>query len=206
MGGRKKADQFGDQFRADLAWWKAYAKFFNGTAAIVDTSVDCINSIMTDASLTGYGVCFKGDWLGGYFNSFSAPEDWAALLPAYNHWVNIFVPQNHCGNINVLEMVPVYLAAHRYGALWVNSKVLLISDNTQVVGMINKGVSSNKFCMKLLRGLFWCSALFNFHLTATHISGEDNCVPDYLSRIPLEGSVFGNGFEFLCCSLFKGAR
>ena len=37
--------------------------------------------------------------------------------------------------------------------------------------------------MKYLRHIFWLSAVFNFHLKAVHVLGEDNVLADRIYRL-----------------------
>ena len=86
-------------------------------------------------------------------------------------------------NINLLELIPVFLAVRRLGALNPNSHLFVESDNTQVVNMLNNGVSKNRTCMMMLRTLFWLLVHYNCTLFCVHIPGILNIVPDFLSRI-----------------------
>ena len=49
--------------------------------------------------------------------------------------------------------------------------------------IINKGSTFNPIVMDALHRMFWLSALFNFKLTARHISGQCNIIADAISRI-----------------------
>lgn len=65
---------------------------------------------------------------------------------------------------------------------------------------MNRGTSSNDYCMSVLRFLFWYSVCFNFHLRCIHIDGDVNIIPDSLSRIAHNGyHIFQHDFS-LCCS------
>lgn len=87
----------------------------------------------------------------------------------------------------------------RYGPSWRNRKVLLFSDNYQVVSLINKGVSNNGYCMKIMRKVFWESVKFNFHIVARHLPGGRNIIPDYLSRIRVHNEIFRYSY-LMCCA------
>ena len=58
----------------------------------------------------------------------------------------------------------------------------VLTDNTQVLSMVNTGRSSSVRCMFWIRELFWVSVIHNFHLVASHIGTDDNVIPDFLSR------------------------
>ena len=66
---------------------------------------------------------------------------------------------------------------------WHGMHIIVYSDNTATVAMVNKGSSRNPVAMEWLRQLFWLSATKNFHITARHIAGVDNIVSDRLSRL-----------------------
>ena len=58
----------------------------------------------------------------------------------------------------------------------------VLTDNTQVLSMVNTGRSSSVRCMFWIRELFWVSVIHNFDLVASHIGTDDNVIPDFLSR------------------------
>lgn len=74
------------------------------------------------------------------------------------------------------------------------------TDSASVHYMVNKGASSNSQCMVLLRDIFWICALSNIHVTARHISGEDNLLADLLSRTMFTNNLSCIDVFHLCCS------
>ena len=186
-----------DEFRADLAWWADFAEVFNGRAAMIDRNYGLGPVIFTDSSLNGYGVVHGSDWLAGYFSSECLPLGVGALIGDHRHWINVSV--DDCDNINVLELIPLWLAAHRYGRSWTNRQVICYTDNTQVISVINRGRSANKTCMMFIRDIFWCSVLYNFHLIAHHIPGVRNVTADMLSRITNTNDLSCICDVGLCC-------
>ena len=115
-----------------------------------------------------------GVWDPGGANCLSVPD---------HHWE--LPPDSYESdmNINILELWPIVIAAKRWGSSWKDKKVRVLTDNTQVLSMINTGRSSSVRCMFWIRELFWLSFLYNFHLVASHIGTHDNVIPDYLSRL-----------------------
>lgn len=85
-------------------------------------------------------------------------------------------------NINVMELWPVLCAINRWGNDMRNRKIIIRSDNSQVVTMLNTGRLSNIQCMRWLRELFWLSFIFNIHIVGVHVKSVDNTLADYLSR------------------------
>ena len=99
-----------------------------------------------------------------------------------HHWELPPTSYDASMNINVLEIWPVLVSAKRWGSSWRGAKVNILTDNTQVLQMINCGRSSSVLCMFWIRELFWLSFIYNFHLVASYISTHDNIIPDFLSR------------------------
>lgn len=190
------------EFEKDILWWRSFSKHFNGVSCIIQETVGGL-ILHSDASLSGYGFVHNTDWGAGFFNTSEEPEDICECDPSHGHWANISIPYEYCDNINVLEIVPILIAVNKYGYTWRNQKICWFTDNLQVVNMVNKGTSINDYCMEVLRCIFWCSVVFNFHIICKHIAGSDNIIPDQLSRIKGVGSIFSNGFS-LCCSTPSG--
>lgn len=86
-------------------------------------------------------------------------------------------------DINELEMWPVLSSVLRWGYRWRNKRVVLYTDNNQVLYAINDNKSRNNKVMGWLREIFWSSFVYNFYLTAARIPSAENVLPDCLSRI-----------------------
>lgn len=183
-------------FVSDLTWWRKYSHTFNGVTCIIQEEGPHLYS---DASKTGYSVTHGSDWVAGFFNSAEVPSDIYLSDPYHMHWINIAIDQSHRENINVLEIIPILLAVNRFGHAWRDKAVTWYSDNSQVVYSVNKGSSTNDYCMEVLRYIFWSSVVHNFHLKCKHISGSDNVIPNTLSRIGFKGTVFDKNLP-ICCS------
>lgn len=152
----------------------------------------------TDSCLEGYGLWVGQDWQAGYFGNNHSP-DTSNLQPEHEHWVNVYLEQDS-HNINVLELIPIWLCLKRCGVHWRDSHVVCFTDNASVKYMINKGSSSNELCMVLLRDIFWLCAINNMHLTARHIPGTSNVLADLLSRIIYTNDIGVIDNFSLCCS------
>lgn len=83
------------------------------------------------------------------------------------HWINLQPGGQASKNINVLELLSIWLACILWGSGWKDRQVICWSDKTQVVASINKGSSCNLINMSLLRSIFWYSVRHNFHLVAS---------------------------------------
>ena len=92
-------------------------------------------------------------------------------------------PEVQDRHINFKELAAVVLAAQRWGPLWANKHIVVLSDNSTTVACINHGSSRSVLLMKYLRHNFWLSAMFNFRLKAVHVPGEDNVLADIISRL-----------------------
>lgn len=132
--------------------------------------------LMTDSSLTGYGLVLGSDWQAGSYNDSFVPTDWDWKTDVHGHWQNVSkrVVSPRDDNINLLELVPVWLGIGRLVRSYRDVHVVVLSDNTQVVNMLNFGKSSNVSGMCLLREIFWLCAFFNLYVTARHVPGLDN--------------------------------
>ena len=119
--------------------------------------------VHTDACDVGAGSYCEGD----YFYC-----SWSVDLPA--------VQDSH---INFKELAAVVLAAKKWGPLWANKPVVVLSDNSTTEACINRGSSHSVLLMKYLRHIFWLSVVFNFRLKAVHVLGEDNVLADRISQL-----------------------
>lgn len=153
--------------------------------------------VSRDASTVGYSVVHNYDWVAGFFNSSEVPNDVHLCKPYHMHWLNVSVQEQYKDNINVL-VIPILLAVNRFGRSWSGRTVTWYSDIMQVVHIVNKGSSNNKYCMEVLRYIFWWSVFHNFHLKCKHVPGKSNIIPDYLSRVGHGGSIFKNDLP-ICC-------
>ena len=70
----------------------------------------------------------------------------------------------------------------RWGPELRDSQIQVVTDNTQVMYMINTGRSANSCCMAWLREIFWLCFIFNVELYAMYINTKENTFADALSR------------------------
>ena len=162
--------------RSDIVWWLEFAKQFNGSAKVIKP-IDTHLAVYSDSSFSGYAALHGSDWLMGVWE-----QEGRCPLPAaaVHHWVP--PPPSYNKNINELEFWPVLLAAKRWGHLWENCELVFVTDNTQVMHMLNSGRSSNKLCMSWIREMFWLSVNRNFYFKSVYIPTKDNVICDALSR------------------------
>lgn len=190
------------EFHKDLYWWQEFARSFNGLSVYIPENEGGGLWYATDASQKGYGIWSDRDWQGGYFDTEKSPSTSnISINESHNHWFNVNLQEWPIEdvNINFLELIPIYLGLQRLTSRYRDAHILCYTDNTQCCSMINKGVSTNKSCMSLLREIFWLCVLSNCYLSAVHIPGIDNHIPDRISRIA--DSELSDVLEnFMCCS------
>jgi len=80
------------------------------------------------------------------------------------------------------ELVPIVVSCAVWGALLQHKNVKFHCDNQGLMEAINKGSSKEETMMYLIRCLWFFTAVFDIHITATHIAGIANNAADMLSR------------------------
>lgn len=197
--GTKKRIRLPESIKLDLNWWRAFMETFNGSASIVRFNFGAGPTVWTDACITGYGVYGGGDWQAGMFNSeFNIPD----FSDHHGHLINMSKPVvcPKDDNVNYWELLAVLQAVRRYSYAYCNCHLIVATDNTQVVAMVNGGSSINLSCLEVLREIFWIAAIFNIFITLKHIPGVENVIADKLSRIyPRTGNCLLQQLS-LCCS------
>ena len=156
--------------KENLQWLLTASCVFNGTVAIVNEPPLPEFSFASDACETGGAAFFQSDWF-------------------YVGWELDF-PQYCNVHINLKELFTVLLAVVRWGHLWKNRHITLYTDNQVTMYAINKGCIRNILGMHFIRELFCILAIYNIHISARHISGRDNIIPDALSRLHDEKFAF----------------
>ena len=136
----------------------------------------------SDASFEGFGAWLGKDWLFGTWNKGALPP----IDPGCSHIED--PPATPISrNINVCELWPNVVGLRRWGQHFACSRLHLITDNMQVLAMINTGRSSNSVCMTWLREIFWMCFIWNLDVWASYIKSADNVLADALSRLPYSG-------------------
>ena len=107
---------------SDLAWWKLFASFWNGTALVIPPNYTA-NIVTSDAS---------GSWgCGAWFENF---------------WFSIKWEQNYGTlHITVKEMVPIIISAITWGHNWKGGQIVAHCDNIAVVTAINNRSCKNSY-------------------------------------------------------------
>ena len=171
----------------DLDFWTNFARTFNGRAVILAAPVLHPAFFATDACDNGIGGFFDGATFGGTFGQL---EDIAG--PGHLKHRDLWPPPFLAGpggkptlpSIGYKELFAVWWACVLWGPSWGGLTIIVHVDNEGAEGMLNSGTcrSHNPAYQKLLRRIFWLSALGCFRLRATRITTEDNVLADRLSR------------------------
>ena len=167
-----------DETKKDLDWWLDFCKVFNCKSLIKNDCADF--PMVSDASLKGFGAWAGKDY---FYGSWSGVDNFS---PGSEHWEGPPQYDNfhiHKRNINVYELWPVLVGLRRWAYLYKNTRVNAITDNMQVLAMLNTGRSKNKLCMEWLREIFWLCFIHNIEIFATYIRSADNVLADQLSRL-----------------------
>ena len=151
------------EFKADVAWWVAFTRGWNGVAimpAAVQRTPAAELTFCSDAS--GSWGC--GAWSGQQW--FQIP--WDDVLAGWH--------------IAAKELLPIVIAAALWGKEWHGKQVHGGCDNQAVVEALEARACRDRVLMDLLRCLFFFEATHDFQLVVSHVRGVDNGIADDLSR------------------------
>lgn len=153
------------EFRADLEAWSIFIEHFNGKALFHSGKLCSSRTLhlFTDASNLGFGCIFGRQWFYGPFET---------------EWLKY--------HISVREFFPNVLAMEIWGEGLSNTSVVLHSDNSVVVHVINTNSSKDPHLMKLMRRLMLALLKYNISFFAEHIPGLYNVAPDLLYRLQIQ--------------------
>lgn len=151
-----------DELRQELKQWAELLHDWNGSSVIIDMTPDF--TVHTDACNTGWG----GMWM-------QQPD-----ARVSGHWNK----QTLHRHINFKELkaalyvVRTLVEHHK----WRNGKILLRSDNTVTVAVVNRVKSRSQELLSLARELHSFLEQHNLQIWAEHIPGEENDEADLESR------------------------
>ena len=152
--------------RSDLAMWLQFLDSFNNKSIILRNKWIFSNSLnmFTDASGSiGFAAVLGSKWLHGHW-----PDSWAKI------------------SIAAKEFFPIMLAIEMWGHLLANHKLIIQSDNTAIVEILNKQTSKDQFIMRFVRRYVLACLRNNILVKAKHIPGKLNVIADLLSRSKLQ--------------------
>ena len=137
----------------------------------------------------GIGGFFDGNTFACTFanlgaHALQAHKDHRDLWPPHDPTGPDAQLRSHCATIGYKELFAVWWACVQWSSDWAGLTIIVNVDNEGAKGMLNSGTchSHNTAYMKLLRAVFWLSALRGFRLVATRITTDDNILADRLSR------------------------
>jgi hypothetical protein len=167
------------EFRLDCAVWLQRMEQWNGRISwSIHTQKPFV--IISDASISGFGF---------YLHSFpsNTPLDRvpAALRPGSaisGTWHSSMSHLLSHRSIAHLELFSVLFALTLLSPALHHQSVLILTDNSSNVPVINKQRTSSPAIIGLLRALAELSSTHVFACSARHISGESNVLADFLSR------------------------
>ena len=119
--------------------------------------------LFTDSSKGGFGGTLGSAWIYGKF-----PVDWKKY------------------NITLHELYPIVLAFILFKERFAEKKVIIHTDNKDLVDVINKKTSHEKILMPFVRKLVLSNMLNNTLVYAKHVLGSKNKICDALSRGKLQ--------------------
>lgn len=151
---------------SDLVTWESFLVQFNFVS--IDNSV--INkvdfTVASDASAMGYGITMGSRW-------------WQARWPLC--WSDL--------HITIKELFPIVMLISLLHTQIANNNVVWYCDNEAAVCIVNELTSSNPKIMCLVRKLTLTLLLNNIRLTAIHIPGVENILPDLISRFQVTPAI-----------------
>lgn len=156
--------------------------------------------MISDSSLRGFGVILGKDWLAGTWPNVPQLD---VVTTCHHIGAAPAFGTTDYSNINELELWPILLGLHRWYPLLRNKTLHLLTDNTQVMGLLKKGTSTNATCMDWVREIFWICVIHNIQLLPDYISTEDNVLADALSGLPYGKALNCETISLmneLCCS------
>ena len=152
----------------------------NGYADIIDTTSNSVE-LYTDACFSGLAGVTTWDHFTSRIES-TTNSSVSYMQTNDNEYVT-YIPEDHRANINVLELVAVYLSLERWHHIMQNSRVVINCDNQQVCYMLCRDRSKNLLAAMIMRHIFWICSSRNLYTSPQFISSTDNITADYLSCI-----------------------
>ncbi|XP_051994017.1 uncharacterized protein LOC127651992 [Xyrauchen texanus] len=160
--------------KMEMHLWQKFLSSWNGISFIYNDYITQPEDIQlyTDAApSTGFRGYYSGHWFA---------SEWP---PEFRR----FVQQSDVPPSSALyEMYPVIIAAILWGHEWSRHSILIHSDNSAVVEIINKGRSRSQAIMPCVRRLTLISAQHQFLIRAAHVPGYHNTIADSLSRFSFQ--------------------
>uniref|UniRef100_UPI003AAD8AB9 uncharacterized protein n=1 Tax=Centroberyx gerrardi TaxID=166262 RepID=UPI003AAD8AB9 len=162
-----------DACKMEMRMWQHFLSSWNGISFFYDDFITQPEDIQlyTDAAPSiGFGGYYGGRWFASAW-----PSEFKSLDS-----------ESRSPSSALHELYPIVIAAILWGHEWSRKSILIHSDNTAVVEILNKGRSRSPAIMQFLRRLTLISAQHQFILRAAHIPGHHNSIADSLSRFSFQ--------------------
>ncbi|XP_026063506.1 uncharacterized protein LOC113046764 [Carassius auratus] len=159
--------------KMEIHLWQKFLSSWNGISFFYNDYITQPEDIQlyTDAApSTGFGGYYGGRWFA---------SEWP---PEFSH----LVQQSVSPSSTLHEIYPVIIAAILWGHEWSKHTILIHSDNSAVVEIINKSRSRSPAIMQFVRRLTLISAQHQFVIRAAHIPGYRKNIADSLSRLSFQ--------------------
>jgi hypothetical protein len=157
-----KTIKLSTEFKKEIRWWTIFMGRYNGVSFIPSFEWSQPDvTFATDSCLVGCGgVCNKE-----YFHV------------SFPVWITSQNLPIHC-----LEMLAVLVGVRTWGKNCRGKKIQIFCDNIATVQVINSSKTRDTFMATCLRELWLEVCTFEFELRAVHLPGDQNRIPDWLSR------------------------
>ena len=154
------------EFLKDVRWWERVMPTFNGVSLIPSNNWSEVDQeLACDACLTGAGGVCGGEFFHCCFPEFIMVET---------------------KDINQRELVTIMAALKQWCRVLKGKRLKIFCDNMVTVQVIMSGRAKNKFMQDCLREITFTCAVWEFEIQTKHIAGEENRLPDWLSRFHLD--------------------
>ena len=148
------------EMKLDLAMWLKFLSECNSMKFIDSSWIHSPDlHLYTDSSKKGFGGTVGTSWFAGEF-----PVEWKKY------------------NITLHELYPILLTFVLFKDKFAEKRVVIHTDNKDLVDVINKKTSREKLIMPFVRRLVLTNMLNNTLVHAKHVLGSRNSVCDALSR------------------------
>lgn len=150
--------------KKDILWFLKFMEYYNGVSVIPESLWSQPDQIIaTDACLEGIGgLCYQVESVQVF--KCKIPSLWQGC------------------HISVLELLAVFVALQLWSEFCVNKRLLIKSDNSSTVSLLNSGKCRDLKMLSLARNIWLICAKSNIQLKSCHISSEENREADLLSR------------------------
>lgn len=156
--------------KADLRMWLTFFENYNGISVFHDrfwVSNQDVQLYSDAAASLGFGSYFNGQWCYALW-----PPEWRS--------------SGLTSDITILELFPIIVALHIWGAKLRNKKIVFFCDNQAVVHILNTMTSKSERVMILVREATMCCLKFNIAIKANYLEGKRNLICDSLSRMQID--------------------